>query len=694
MKSRLLKENYTNNMSLENFFNPKSIAVIGATSDKNKVGYAFMSNLLQKNSGSENVANRKIYPVTLNEESVLGLPVFNSVLDIPDEIDLAIIAVRAQIVPKILTDCGQKNIKNVIVISSGFKETGFEGAELESQIGEIAKKYNIALLGPNCLGVISAKDDLNASFAGRKPLPGKIAFLSQSGALGTALVDWSFQEGVGFSKIVSLGNEAQLTETDFLEYLENDSDTSAILMYLETLNDGPRFMEVLSRVTTKKPVVIIKAGMGTHGNLAALSHTGALAPQSDVFIAACKQAGAVTVSSVRGFFNVVKVLSQTTQTATPIQRVIVLTNGGGPSVIAADLIDRSKSLSLVTLSNDTKEALREVLPPMAAIGNPIDVMGDALADRYEKSLQILSEAEDTDAILVILTPQMMTETKKTADVLLKFKDKINIFPVFIGGEFMEDGRKELIKSGLSCFDFPRDVVESLDYLAKNAPKNKSPLHRSKDFKRQDGEMMDFVCMKNLLSEYDIFISGKFLTKKEDLENTLQELGEGSYAMKAISKQAVHKTESGAVRLNIANLEEANRVWEEFWTTIPAVEGVLIQKMEKKGREVIIGMKKDNTFGSAIIFGLGGIFTEAIKDTTIRVAPFGKEEALKMMKDIKGIKILQDFRGEPPVNFEMLSQIIVNLSRLALEHPEIKEIDLNPVMATENSATIIDARVMI
>ncbi|NLE07094.1 MAG: hypothetical protein GX627_00525 [Parcubacteria group bacterium] len=681
-------------MSLENFFNPKSIAVIGATSDKNKVGYAFMSNLLQKNSGSENVANRKIYPVTLNEESVLGLPVFNSVLDIPDEIDLAIIAVRAQIVPKILTDCGQKNIKNVIVISSGFKETGFEGAELESQIGEIAKKYNIALLGPNCLGVISAKDDLNASFAGRKPLPGKIAFLSQSGALGTALVDWSFQEGVGFSKIVSLGNEAQLTETDFLEYLENDSDTSAILMYLETLNDGPRFMEVLSRVTTKKPVVIIKAGMGTHGNLAALSHTGALAPQSDVFIAACKQAGAVTVSSVRGFFNVVKVLSQTTQTATPIQRVIVLTNGGGPSVIAADLIDRSKSLSLVTLSNDTKEALREVLPPMAAIGNPIDVMGDALADRYEKSLQILSEAEDTDAILVILTPQMMTETKKTADVLLKFKDKINIFPVFIGGEFMEDGRKELIKSGLSCFDFPRDVVESLDYLAKNAPKNKSPLHRSKDFKRQDGEMMDFVCMKNLLSEYDIFISGKFLTKKEDLENTLQELGEGSYAMKAISKQAVHKTESGAVRLNIANLEEANRVWEEFWTTIPAVEGVLIQKMEKKGREVIIGMKKDNTFGSAIIFGLGGIFTEAIKDTTIRVAPFGKEEALKMMKDIKGIKILQDFRGEPPVNFEMLSQIIVNLSRLALEHPEIKEIDLNPVMATENSATIIDARVMI
>ena len=681
-------------MSLENFFNPKSIAVIGATSDKNKVGYAFMSNLLQKNSGSENVANRKIYPVTLNEESVLGLPVFNSVLDIPDEIDLAIIAVRAQIVPKILTDCGQKNIKNVIVISSGFKETGFEGAELESQIGEIAKKYNIALLGPNCLGVISAKDDLNASFAGRKPLPGKIAFLSQSGALGTALVDWSFQEGVGFSKIVSLGNEAQLTETDFLEYLENDSDTSAILMYLETLNDGPRFMEVLSRVTTKKPVVIIKAGMGTHGNLAALSHTGALAPQSDVFIAACKQAGAETVSSVRGFFNVVKVLSQTTQTATPIQRVIVLTNGGGPSVIAADLIDRSKSLSLVTLSNDTKEALREVLPPMAAIGNPIDVMGDALADRYEKSLQILSEAEDTDAILVILTPQMMTETKKTADVLLKFKDKINIFPVFIGGEFMEDGRKELIKSGLSCFDFPRDVVESLDYLAKNAPKNKSPLHRSKDFKRQDGEMMDFVCMKNLLSEYDIFISGKFLTKKEDLENTLQELGEGSYAMKAISKQAVHKTESGAVRLNIANLEEANRVWEEFWTTIPAVEGVLIQKMEKKGREVIIGMKKDNTFGSAIIFGLGGIFTEAIKDTTIRVAPFGKEEALKMMKDIKGIKILQDFRGEPPVNFEMLSQIIVNLSRLALEHPEIKEIDLNPVMATENSATIIDARVMI
>lgn len=681
-------------MDLEKFFNPKSVAVIGASSDKSKVGYAFMSNLLQKTPEAENVANRKIYPVTLNEKNILGLPVFNSVLDIPDEIDLAIIAVRAEIVPKILTDCGQKNIRNAIVISSGFKETGFTGAELENQISEIAKEYNIALLGPNCLGVIDAKNNLNASFAGQKPLSGKIAFLSQSGALGTALIDWSLNEGIGFSKFISLGNESQLTETDFLEYLENDSDTSAILMYLETLNNGPKFMEVLSRVTTKKPVVIIKAGMGAHGNLAAMSHTGALAPQSDVFIAACKQAGAVTVSSVRGFFNVIKVLSQTTQMVAPLQRIIILTNGGGPSVIAADLIDRSKSLSLVTLSNDTKEALRKVLPPMAAIGNPVDIIGDALADRYEKSLQILSEAEDTDAILVILTPQMMTEAKKTAKVLSKFKDKINIFPVFIGGKSMEAGRKEFIKSSLSCFDFPRDVIESLDYLAKNAPKNKSPLHRSEDFKHQDGEMMSFTYMQNLLSEYGISISGKFLTKKEDLEDTLRELGEGPYAMKAISKQAVHKTETGAVRLNISNLEEASWIWEELWTTIPAVEGIVVQKMEKKGREVIIGMKKDNTFGSAIIFGLGGIFAEAIKDTTIRVAPFGKEEALKMMRDIKGIKILQGLRGEPSVDFEMLSQIIVNLSRLTLEHPEIKEIDLNPVIATEDSAIIVDARVMI
>ena len=676
-----MKRNYTNNMDLEKFFNPKSVAVIGASNDPKKVGFALMSNL-------QNGGKREIYPVTLEQK------------EIPENVDLAIIAIRADLVPEILAECGKKKIQNAIIISSGFKEMGIRGKELEDEISKIAKEQNITLLGPNCIGVINTQSGLNASFGGRQPLPGSIAFLSQSGALGTALIDWATDEGIGFSKIISLGNEAQLTEIDFLEYLEEDSDTSAILMYLENINDGPKFLETVKRITPKKPVVIIKAGMGSHGNLAVMSHTGALAPQPAVFISACRQAGATTVSSVRGFFNIIKILSQTGFRSEPIQRLIILTNGGGPSVVAADLIDRSRSLSLAVFSEDIKEELRAVLPKMAAIGDPVDIIGDALADRYDKALEILCKVEDCDAIMVILTPQMMTDAEDTAKVLAKYKDKKILFPVFIGGESIRAGRNELIKSNLSHFTFPRDVVDSLDYLAQNSPKRKPSIshhsfghHGEPVMSVQNGEMMEFELALKLFAQYNISVDGKFLTRKEDLESTLNSLGSGPYTMKAISKEAVHKTETGAVKLNILSLDEAFWVWEEMWTKIPKVEGIIVQKMEK-GREIIIGMKRDNTFGPTILFGLGGIFAEAIKDTVLRVAPIVKEEALEMMQEIKGVKILQGLRGQPPVNFDILADILVNLSKLSLEHPEIKEIDFNPVMATENSAIIVDARVMI
>ena len=674
--------------NLNKFFDPKSVAVIGASSDKNKVGYSLVTNLI-------NGKKREIYPITLKEKEILGIPAFASILDVPENIDLAIIAVRADMAPQILADCGKKKISNVIIVSSGFKEMGSVGKILEDSIAAIAKENNITLLGPNCLGVIDTKNDLNATFSAQKPLPGKIAFLSQSGALGAALIDWANGQGVGISKFVSLGNEAVLTEIEFLEYLENDPDTLAILMYLENIKNGPKFLETVKKITPKKPIVIIKAGMGSHGNLAVRSHTGALAPEASVFVSACKQAGAVTVSSLRGFFHLIKILPQVLDTNEPIQRLVILTNGGGPSVVAADLIDRSKSLSLVVLSENTKEKLRRVLPPMAAIGNPVDIIGDALADRYDKALEILCQEENIDGIIVILTPQMMTQPEETARILAKYKNKIKIFPVFTGGSSVQVGRDELIKSGMAYFTFPRDVIESLDYLARGVPKIK-PLYghlenSAKSVSR--GEMMDFQNSLSLLSGYDIFVGGKFVKNKNDLSGAISELGEGFYAMKAISSAIVHKTDAGAVVLNIRDYEEAAKVWEELWQKFGQLEGILIQKMIK-GREVIIGMKRDNTFGPTILFGLGGIFAEAIKDTTLRIVPLQKEEALKMAREIKGIKILEGMRGQPSVNFDLLANIIVNLSRLAVEHPEIKEIDLNPVMATDTSAIIVDARVMI
>lgn len=673
---------------LEKFFNPESIIVAGASNDRSKVGFAVMTNIL---SGKP----KTVYPVTLSEKEVLGLQTFPSVLDVPEKADLAVIAVPASVVPQVLSDCGQKQISNAIIISSGFKETGFSGVELEAQITKIAEDHNITLLGPNCLGVIDTKNDLNVSFSANKPLPGKIAFLSQSGALGTALIDWANSQGVGISKFISLGNEAGLTEVEFLEYLESDPETSAILMYLENVKNGHKFFEILKRITPKKTVVVIKAGMGTHGNLAIRSHTGALAPESSVFVSACKQAGAVTVSSLRAFFHLVKILPQISDLNQPVQRLVVLTNGGGPSVVAADLIDRSKSLSLVTLSEDMKEELRRVLPPMAAVGNPIDIIGDALAERYDKALEILVRDENTDGIMVIMTPQMMTEVEKTMQVLEKYKNRKKFFPILIGGHTVQPGREKLINSGMAYFTFPRDVIESLDYLAKGVPKIVSPYghHENKNQVQNESKMADFEYTLKLLSEYGISVSGRFVKNKNELWPAISSLGEGLYAMKVMSKSLVHKTDAGAVRLNIKNFDEASVVWDEMGNKFPDREGILVQKMAV-GREVIIGMKKDLTFGPTILFGLGGIFAEAIKDTSLRVVPIGEVDALKMIQEIRGIKILQGMRGEKPVNFEALSGIITNLSRLALEHPEIKEVDLNPVIATDAGATVVDARMIV
>ena len=671
---------------LEKFFDPKSIAVIGASSDKNKVGYSLTFNLLH---GKE----RKIFPVSIKEKEILGIPAFASVLDISENIDLAIIAVRADIVPEILIDCGKKQISNVIIISSGFKEIGPSGKELEEQIKKIAREQNITLLGPNCLGVIDTQNNLNASFSAKKPMKGNIALLSQSGALGTAMLDWALGEGVGFSKFISLGNEAILSEIDFLKYLCNDDDTNAILIYLEKISDGEEFIRIVSETTKKKPIVILKAGVSDSGIKAVMSHTGSLAPEAKVFASACKQAGAIMVPSLRKFFNVSKLLHLGVSVNKPVTNLLVLTNGGGPSVIAADEIDLSNSLSLVELNEDTKEKLRKVLPPMAAVGNPVDIIGDALSQRYEKALDILSEVENADGIIVMLTPQMMTETEATAKLLAKYKDKKKIFPVFIGGPSIQAGRNALIESGLVNFVFSKDVVYGLDSLANMRPK--SQIKKTEAPTGVTVSQMSFADTSKLLDEYDISISGKFVANKDSLVLALETCGGGPYAMKAMSSSIVHKTDVGAVILNIKNTEEAEKAWDEAHekNQNANIEGMLVQKMEK-GREVIIGMKRDATFGPTILFGLGGIFAESIKDTTLRIAPISRDEALKMMHEIKGAKILEGMRGEPPVNFDALADIIVNLSRLALDHSEIKEIDLNPVIATDTSATIVDARVMI
>jgi acetyltransferase len=674
-------------MSLDNLFNPRSVAIIGATADKTKVGFALLSNLYQQGATYKTI-NRKIFPVNLKETQILGLPAYANVKDIPGEVDLGIIAVRSDFVAQALRDCGEKKIPAVIVISAGFREVDEEGKRKEEELAQIAREHNIALLGPNCLGVINAPANFNASFAAATPPAGEIAILSQSGALGTALIDLAIGQDVGFSKFISLGNEASLNELDFLEYLEKDADTKAIMVYLEKLSDGPKFMELAARITKTKPLVVLRAGRSERGERAAMSHTGSLAPTDAVFTAACRQTGIIAVDSIREFFNLAKLFQLGIRT--PLQKLIVLTNGGGPSVVTTDLIGFSKSLSLIELSNETQTALRQVLPPMAAFGNPVDIIGDALAPRYEAALKIVTAVPEADAIILMVTPQMMTEIEATAKLVSTYNQLKPIIPVFLKHD------------NSNSFTFPKDAIEALDALARNAvkpilsfggeglsePKASPPELR----------MLSYAEMNPLLVNYGIKLNGVFVSDRSHLSLVVNGLGAGEgqkLAIKALSPDLVHKTEAAAVKLNLVSVAEVETAWEEMRTKNPSanIEGILVQPMVK-GKEVIIGMKRDPIFGPTILFGLGGIFTEALKDTSLRIAPFDQVEAKKMMSEIKSFKILTGLRGEPSVNLDALADLLVKISKLTVEHPEIKEIDLNPVMCTPEEAIVVDARLMI
>jgi acetyltransferase len=678
---------------MQNFFNPKSVAIIGASSDKNKVGYALMANL------SRGEASRKLFPISLAETEIMGHKVYKSIGEIDSEVDLAVIAVPAKIVPNIIQECANKKVTSVIIISAGFKEMGADGAELEKQVAQLAKDNNISILGPNCLGTIDCHANLNTSFASSTPPKGHISFISQSGALGTAVIDKAISSGIGFAKFVSLGNEACLSEMEFLKYFKDDPDTKSIFMYVEKLENGREFMELVKEITPHKPIVLIKAGRGERGQRAVLSHTGSLAPDDAVFKNACKQSGIIVVESIREFMNMATLF--TLGIFHPVQKLTVLTNAGGPGVVTSDLIDFSKSLSLVELSDGTKEELRKILPPMSAVGNPVDIIGDALAKRYDMALDILCKEKDIEALLVILTPQMMTEVEATAELLVKYCKTKTIVPIFIGGPFLDSGIQYLRNNGLANFAFPIDAVEALDNLAmgKIKPAAHSAPSSNNPIKQSTPTMLSYVETVKILKDHSIETVGILAKEKDDLREAMTKLGGDSFSMKVISKDVIHKTDMGAVKLHIKTLDEAEKAWDNMLANVlkikpdADIEGMVIQPMAV-GKEVIIGMKRDATFGPTILFGLGGIFTEALKDSSLRVAPITKDLALEMMREIRGVNILNGLRGDKSVDFDRLANIIVSISDIAMSHPEIAEIDLNPVMASTDGVEVVDVRVMV
>lgn len=676
-------------MQLDTLFNPRSVAIIGASNDPSKVGYALVKNILD---GGE----REVYPVTLSDTQVLGRAASTNIKMVPGEVDLAVIAVRADVVATVLRECGEKGVKTAIVISAGFKEVGEAGKVLEEGIAAAAEESGITLLGPNCLGIMNAQADWNASFAVSKPKTGNISFLSQSGALGTALLDWANREGVGFSKFVSLGNEAALTEVEFLDYFADDPDTGAVLLYVEEIKDGKKFLDTARRLTVKKPLVVLRAGTSARGSAAVASHTGSLAPSDKIFEAALHDVGAIGVASLRTFFSLAKLFQLGYRT--PLQNLVILTNGGGPSVNTADLIENSHSLALVTLGDETQAALRTVLPPMAAVRNPIDVIGDAGADRYDNSLATLTQLADIDAIIALVTPQMMTDPVKIAEALLKYRDAKPILPVFMGGATVAAGAALLRQEGMVSFDSPTDVVDALDALAHGIEKKSGIEAQETPRLSPHLEMYGLEEMRTMLGDYDIHLEGVFVKTDEEVDDALKKLGDGPYVIKAISRALVHKSDLGAVHIGLADADAVHDAWKNIEKRVhkeepdAVLDGMLIQRMVR-GVECIIGVKRDPVFGPVVVFGLGGIYVEVLKDSSVRIAPVSKEEALAQIHDIKGSSLLTGARGQTAVDLDALAATIVSLSHLVLDFPDIEEIDLNPVFAMEKGAVVVDARIM-
>ena len=676
-------------MTLERFFNPKSVAVIGASPKKEKLGNCLVRNIQEGKK-------RKIYPINPKYKKILGLSCFPTVSEVKGDIDLAIIAVKAEIVPTMVEECGKKSIPFVIIISAGFKETGEEGTKREEKIKEIAKKYKIKILGPNCLGLLDSSTDLNASFASEMILKGEIAFVSQSGAICSSMLDWAKKEHIGFSKFISLGNETVLTENDFLEYLAQDKKTKAILMYLEAITDGRRFIKLARQITKNKPIVILKAGKTAKGQKAIISHTGSLTPENKIFEAACLQSKVINVDSLRELFNFTKIFNA--GIFRPLTRLAVVTNGGGPSIIMSDLIELSSTLELAEIKKETKNKLRKILPNFASVNNPVDILGDALSSRYEEVLKILTAEKNIDGLIVIITPQKMTEIEKTAQIIIKYHKKKPIIPIFIGEETTGKGEELLKVNKVGNFEYPMDIKEVLEAMSFKK-KTLVLVPPRRDTAGQERRLaLDFNRILSLLKKYKIEVISSFFVKRQKDLNEIFKKIKPPVALKVVSPQIIHKTDVGGVKLNLKTIKEVKKAWQEIVEKIKTkkikaeIKGMIIQPMTK-GKEVIVGMKRDPVFGPVIVFGLGGIFVEVLKDVSMRIAPLTKKDVAQMLTEIKGFEILEGTRGEKSVNFKALQKIILSLSRLSLRHKEIKEIDLNPVMVNEKEAIVVDARMI-
>ncbi len=684
-------------MKLEAFFNPKSIAVIGASREPRKVGHRVFRNLVEsKFQGS-------LYPINPKADMLLGFKCYKSVKDVPGDVDLAVIVVPANIVPVVIEECGEKGVKGIVIISAGFSETGREGARLEREIVDICRRYDMRMQGPNCLGIISVQNHVNASFAPAIPQPGNIAFVSQSGALGSTILNWAIRNEIGFTKFISLGNEADLNATDFLEALLEDEETRVIGLYIEGVKEGERFIKVAKKVTGKKPIIALKAGTTDAGIRAVSSHTGSLAGSDTAFSAAFRKAGIIRVNTLEELFNLVLVFG-----SQPIPKgkgVLIVTNGGGPGILAADACEKM-GLDLPLLEYEVREELRRLMPPHASLNNPLDVLGDADENRYRLALEAGLKSGRVDGIIVILTPQAVTpcdEIAKTVAEIRKISNK-PIIASFMGLGGGSVALRTLKKNNVPNYEFPEAAAFAFKSLCDYKLILSSPLEevipRIKIDEKKIREIIDNARSKNRLSltideAIEVAKAAGIPTPKAAIARSRREVGKLAdgigypVVMKIVSPDILHKTDIGGVILNVKNRSEAEKNYEilvrRARLTMPdaKITGVLIQRMVPVGKEVIVGAIRDRQFGPLIMFGLGGIYVNFLRDVSYRLCPLTKAEAAEMIEETRAYILLRGVRGELPSDIDSIIDVMLKISQVMISFKEISEMEINPLFVYES-----------
>lgn len=694
---------------LEAIFAPQSVAIVGASPDPSKLGHRVLKNVV------ENGYQGRIIPVHPTAEQVLGLPAAPSVAAIDGPVDLAVLVVPPQAVLAVVDECGAKGVRGLVVITAGFKEVGGAGRELEQQLLERVRRYQIRMVGPNCLGVIDTTTCLNASFAALMPEPGQIAFMSQSGAICTAILDWSKSEGIGFSRFVSLGNKADVDEVALLRAWGGDPANRVILAYLEGISDGPGFIQTAREVTRGTPVIAIKSGTTEAGTKAISSHTGSLAGSEKAYEAAFSQSGIIRAQSMEELFDFALAFAYQPPIAGP--RLAIVTNAGGPGIITADAIERS-GLTLARFTSATIEHLRQRLPPTANVFNPIDVIGDARADRYEVALRAALADPNVDAAIVLFTPQAGSEPELTAELTARLAHAQSkpVVASFMGAASLGPALEILNRDRIPNYPFPERAVAALRAMAQQRTWTQRPpgeyasfevdrqrVRRVFDQVRAAGRVaLGEIEAREVIEAYGMRLPQSRLARSpEEAAQIAAEIG-FPVVMKISSPDILHKSDIGGVKVGVADPAAARDAYEliEYrarkYSRDAQIWGVLVQEMVPKGREVLVGVTRDPQFGPLVVFGLGGIYVEVLQDVAFRLAPVSRQEAAEQVRSIRTYALLKGVRGDPPADIPAAEEVILRVSQLVTDFPEIVEMDINPLVVNNQGqgAVVLDARIIL